>query len=120
MGLTANLRAMRPSMKMVEFLTSDAQPRYEGTEEFRDQRGDFRKWRVYTVGGHTVENGVFLAPGWIPAGQADTIAQVAILETKISGKHQAIEPEQIIDIPGYRGDPLSGEQRALVDRILAG
>lgn len=123
MSLTATLKASRPSMSFAQFLFTDARPTYEGTEEIRDQRGDFRRWRVYSMGGRTIDGEVILVPGWIEAGTADALAHQGALAAMIAGKEQVrgVEEEaQItVDAPHTESEGLTGETRALFERIMA-
>lgn len=124
MNLIARLRETRPSLSFSELLAArGVSTRFEGYDELRDERGDLRRYRVYSIGGHLYEGQPILVPASLSAIAADDIAEQGLADTIADGRQAMAslsdETETTIgarpsDTPG-----LSGEQRHKLERIFA-
>jgi hypothetical protein len=124
MNLIARLRETRPSLSFPELLAArGATTRYEGVDELRDERGDLRRYRVYSIGGHLFEGAPILVPLTKSALEADAIAEAGLADTIRDGlaalRSLADETEHTIEARPNDSAGLSGEQHAKIERMLA-
>ncbi len=124
MNLIARLRETRPSLTFAELLAArGVSPRFEGYDELRDERGDLRRYRVYSIGGHLYERQPILVPASLSALAADDLAEKGLLDTIADGRQAmaslADETESTLDARPSQSHGLSGEQRAKIERIFS-
>lgn len=124
MNLIARLRETRPSLTFAELLAArGVSTRYEGVDELRDERGDLRRYRVYSIGGHLYEGQPIIVPLTKSALEADAIAEQGLLDTIADGRRAMAsltdETESTIDTRPSDTLGFSGEQRAKIERIFA-
>jgi hypothetical protein len=124
MNLIARLRETRPSLTFAELLAArGASTRYEGVDELRDERGDLRRFRVYSIGGHLFEGAPILVPIAKSALEADSIAEAGLADTIRDGLAAMAsltdETEQTVEARTDGSAGLSGEQRLKLERMFA-
>src|SRR5690606_28411540 len=117
MNLIARLRETRPSLSFAELLAArGVSTRFEGVDELRDERGDLRRYRVYSIGGHLFEGAPILVPMTKSALEADAIAEQGLQDTITDGRQAMAslteETEQSVDARPSDAPGFSGEQRA--------
>ena len=124
MNLIARLRETRRSVDFGELLAMQA-PRAicEGVDELRDERGDLRRYRVYSVEGCLLDGQPILVPAALSALSADAIAHDGLALTIQQGRLalQSLDAETDREFDARPSDSvgLSGEQRVKLERILA-
>ena len=124
MNLIARLRETRPSLSFAELLAArGASTRYEGVDELRDERGDLRRYRVYSIGGHLFDGQPIIVPMTKSALEADAIAEAGLADTIRDGLAAmgslADETEATIEARPDGSAGLSGEQRLKLERMFA-
>lgn len=124
MNLIARLRETRPSLSFAELLAARGlSPRFEGYDELRDERGELRRYRVYSIGGHLYDGQPMLIPASLSAMAADELAEKGLLDTIADGRQAMAslsdETERSIDVRPNDSAGFSGEQRAKLERIFA-
>ena len=124
MNLIARLRETRPSLSFAELLAArGASTRYEGIDELRDERGDLRRYRVYSIGGHLFDGQPIIVPMTKSALEADAIAEAGLADTIRDGLAAmgslADETEATIEARPDGSAGLSGEQRLKLERMFA-
>lgn len=122
MNLIARLRETRPNLSFPELLAvTQARAIFEGTDELRDERGDWRRVRVYTVEGHLFEGAPIIVPAGRSAIEADAIAQGGLHDTIASGLAalDATATEHTVEARPSDSDGLRPEDRLFIERALA-
>lgn len=122
MRLIADLRAQRPSLDVAQIAALvNPRARFEGYDELRDERGETRRFRVYTVDGYLYDRQPILVPATLSALAADTLAHDGLASTIDAARLalSAIAPDAELHARETDSQGLSGEQRALVERVLA-
>lgn len=124
MKLIASLRETRRSLDLAELLAMNTpRARFEGVDELRDERGDFKRYRVYSVEGCLFDGQPILVPASLSTLAADAIAHDGLMLTIQSGKLAlaSLDTEIDRDLDARPSDSpgLSGEQRIKLERMLA-
>ncbi len=124
MNLIAKLRETRPDLSFAELLAaSGVRARFEGVDELRDGRGEFKRFRVYSIDGHLMEGQPILVPMSKSALEADSIAQAGLEDTIRNGRLalESLDSETDRELIAKPSDSagLTGEQRTMIERILA-
>ncbi len=125
MDLIARLRETRPSLSFEELLAvRSPSVRYEGEDELRDERGDLRRFRVYSIDGFLFDGAPMLVPAAHAPSTADAFAEQGLLATLVMCKESVLDwRDQLsteIIAPATDSVGLTGEQKAHLERILNG
>lgn len=122
MRLIADLRAHRPSLDVAQLAALvNPRARFEGYDELRDERGDTRRFRVYTIEGYLYDHQPILVPATLSALAADTLAHDGLASTIQAARAALTTTDTHAEVVARPTDSqgLTGEQRALVERVLA-
>jgi hypothetical protein len=124
MKLIASLRETRRSLDLGELIAMNTpRARFEGYDDLRDERGDIRRFRVYSVEGCLFDGQPIIVPAALSALAADSLAHDGIMTTIQRGQLALAsldsEVDRNMDVRPSDSDGLSGEQRAKIERMLA-
>lgn len=125
MKLIASLRETRRSIDLGELLALNVpRARFEGVAELRDGRGDWRRYRVYTVEGCLLDGEPIIVPAALSALSADAIAHDGLALTIQRGRMALSsldsEVDRTLDAARNDSDGLDGEDRYKFERMFAG
>ncbi len=123
MDLIQKLRETRPSLPFEELLAlKSPSVRYEGVDELRDERGDLRRYRVYSIDGHLYDGAPIIIPDKFSALVADSLAEQGLYSTLVNAKEAALAWDDAIEseiiAPATDTQGLTSDQRVMIERIL--